>query len=487
MQDRGLNEEPVEHDAEAPIDALTQEASADSSRYTPEQVRRARELLTRIYGARRAIRFYPETHPATKEALERLAEVVAAYHSEDRPVALSLHGGEVFLGEQLLPEETKAFSQLIGDLEAIGVGSIVIDEGVTLDGLRSLISVLASDSTEIAEAGGPDKLLEKLGGTRIRITTLVAAERVAVRRGESAEAAWEAYSGAIELLREVDRLGKGANATPAAGQIRGSVRSLVDSILTNRMAMLRLAGLKDYDEYTYYHSANVAVLSLALGSMITTEHRFLAALGMGALLHDLGKLTIDLEILNKESELTSEEWAKMEEHPQIGASMVAAMSGIDSTAVVTILEHHMQVDGQGYPTTTSGRGQHLASRIVAVADAFDAMTSKRSYSPALLQDEAMRVLLESRGTKLDPTLVDLFVRALGVFPPRSLVLLVDGRMAVVLEPGAEDPMRPVVRIIAEADGTLTDPVDVDLAAEPSITVDRCIDPELVAVEIADFL
>lgn len=472
--------------APASEEALAATVPSDA-RYTPGQMHRAKDLLARVYGARRAIRFYPGTHPVTKDALERLAAVAKEYHDEGRPVSIRLHEGEVFLGEQLLPEETSAFSQLIFDLEALGVGSITIEKGVTTAEIEALIAVLAADAAEVEAAGGPARMLESLGATRVRIATFVAAERVMARRGESAELAWEAYSGAIDLLREVDKLAKGGGTPPSPGQIHGSVRSLVDNVLTNRTAMLKLAGLKDYDEYTYYHSANVAILSLVLGSMITSDQRFLASLGAGALMHDIGKLSVELEILNKKGSLSSEEWEKLEEHPQIGAAMVAAMPGTDSTAIVTILEHHMRYDGSGYPKRVPERPQHLSGRIVAIADAFDAMTSRRSYSPALMQDEAMATLMESAGTKLDPELVKLFVRALGVFPPRSLVLLSDGRIAVVLAPCNDDPMRPLVRVITSAGGDLVEPIDIDLCAQPEYAVDRCIDPELVAVDIGGFL
>jgi putative nucleotidyltransferase with HDIG domain len=258
-------------------------------------------------------------------------------------------------------------------------------------------------------------------------------------------------------------------------------------VLTNRYAMLQLTGLKNYDEYTYYHSANVAILSLALGSAVTNDYRFLSSLGVGALLHDIGKLSVDLDILNKPGALTPDEWALMRRHPVSGAQMVSQLRGVDKSAVVVILEHHMRFDGSGYPSREPARPQHLASRIVAVADSYDAMTSRRSYSAARVQDEAMATLASSAGSSLDPSLVRLFVRLLGVYPPRSVVRLSDGSIAIVLQPSPVDPVRPVIRRIASGDGDLIEPADLDLSERPELSVRGCIDPRLVNVEVEDFL
>ncbi|MDY0340935.1 MAG: HD domain-containing protein, partial [Coriobacteriia bacterium] len=267
-------------------------------------------------------------------------------------------------------------------------------------------------------------------------------------------------------------------------------RSLVDNILHNRYAMLELSGLKSFDEYTFYHSVNVAILSVALGSMLTRDYRFLSALGVGAILHDIGKMTVDPSVLNKIGPLTSDEWDEMRHHPVRGAEIVALTAGVDRASIVCVLEHHMRYDLGGYPPREPKRKQHIASRIVAVADAYDAMTSQRPYSAPRMQDEAMGVIVKSGGRSLDPGLVRQFVDMLGYFPPRSLVLLDSGEAAVVVSPSASDPKRPIVRVIAGADGTVVDPVDVDLSAATEVqgrSIVRCLDPSGMNVDISEFL
>jgi HD-GYP domain-containing protein (c-di-GMP phosphodiesterase class II) len=269
------------------------------------------------------------------------------------------------------------------------------------------------------------------------------------------------------------------------------VRDLVDSILANRSAILELSGLKSYDEYTFFHSVNVAILSLALGSAISEDRRFLTSLGMGALMHDIGKMAVGTNILNKPGALDAEEWSSMRLHPVYGAEIAAGLPGLDRAAIVVILEHHMRADGQGYPRyPRTGKHQRLPSRIVAVADAFDAMTSRRAYSSARLQDDAMAVLVRNTGGAFDPALTGLFVRVLGVYPPRSVVRLNTGEVGVVLRSGEEDVASPTVRVFSGPDEAMIEPFDVDLAHDEAAGgrwVVTCLDPAGMNVEVDDFI
>jgi HD-GYP domain-containing protein (c-di-GMP phosphodiesterase class II) len=302
------------------------------------------------------------------------------------------------------------------------------------------------------------------------------------------EAARSTYSNALDLMRELDRLVK-SNRAASAERVRGVVRGLVDNILTNRHALVGLSGLKDHDEYTFFHSVNVAILSLALGSMLSSDRRFLNSLGVGALMHDIGKMAIDLDILNKPGALTSEEWDQVRRHPLVGAGVAASMPGLDRASIVVILEHHMRSDLEGYPQRRPPRKQHLSSRIVCLADAYDAMTSRRSYSDARLQDEAMEVLAKNSGSAFDPVLVRLFVQMLGVYPPRSVVRLSTGETGIVFKPGQADVLRPHVRVFADAAGSIIEPYDVDLtsAGTAASRIEACIDPTGLNVEVNDYL
>ncbi|MDO8964284.1 MAG: HD-GYP domain-containing protein [Coriobacteriia bacterium] len=460
--------------------------------FSSRQVRRMRDLLARFSGARRSVRFYPSGHPAVRDGVDGLLDVIRAFHDEGVDVPLTFFENEVLLGEQLLAEESMLFDQLIRDMSASGTNSVTFLRGLDADELERALTILAADDATIDAMGGVEQAVADAHCPHVQIGAVRVMDRgeevSAGKEGTDKELARESYVGALDLMRELDRLIK-ANKVASAERVRGVVRSLVDNILSNRYAMLELTGLKDYDEYTFFHSVNVAILSLALGSAVSADRRFLNSLGVGALMHDIGKMTVDLKVLNKPGSLSAAEWELVRKHPVYGAELAAVLPGLDRASIVVILEHHMRYDLDGYPERRPRRRQHLTSRIVAVADAYDAMTSRRSYSAARLQDESVEVLSKNAGTAFDPVLVRLFVQMMGVYPVRSVVRLTGGEVAIVIQP-TDDILAPVVRIIADAVGGLVEPSDVDLSdsdAAAGRRVEACLDAAGMNIDVDEFL
>lgn len=478
-------DKPIDEMPLSELEAKAAPGEMKTVRYSKRQLQRARELLTRLYAIRRAARFYPMEHPAVTEGIMQLADVARSYHDEGVDVFLAFFEGEILLGDELLTEESIMFDQLVRDMMSIGLGSLVIRRGFGIEELSQAVQIITTDAKALDEAGGLAFVVSHAHLSRVSVGVVQVVERVDQEGEGTPEDAKASYGGAVSLLREIDRLMK-VNRHMSAAKVKGVVRSLVDNVLSNRYAMLQLTGLKNYDEYTFYHSANVAILSLALGSMITNDYRFLSSLGVGALLHDIGKLSVDLDILNKPGALTADEWANMREHPVRGAQIVSQLPGVDKSSVVMILEHHMRYDSTGYPQRAPLRRQHLASRIVAVADSYDAMTSRRSYSAARVQDEAMALIAKSAGSSLDPVLVRLFVRLMGVYPTHSVVRLNQGQIGIVVQPSDIDPLRPLVRIIATESGELMEPVDIPLTDAPEFSIRGCIDPRLLNIDVDSY-
>lgn len=453
--------------------------------FNADQLANVRNLLTCLSAARRSSQFYPPEHPAVEHAVGDLKAVVERFHDEGVEVALTFFEGDLVFGDRVMTQESILFDQLIRDVNGLGVDSLRIAPGFRTEELARAVRLLGSDTTDIAAVGGIERAIAaaRLGSVRLGRVRQAEPEDDEV---EITVRARRAYESAVDLVRDTDRVVRG-EGTLSAGPVRAVVGELVDTVLASRGAMLELTALRDYDEYTFYHSANVAILSLAMGSIITEDQRFLSSLGTGALLHDLGKLAVEREILNKPGALTPEEWQSMRDHPVSGARVVARVPGLDRSAAVIVLEHHVAYDGSGYPERARHTSQHLASRIVAVADAYDAMTSRRSYSAPRSPHEAMALVASSSGNSLDPTLVRLFIRMLGVYPPRSVVRLEDGRTAVVVRPGETDPLAPVVRVIAAPGGERIDPYLVDVGGSDAAKIDRCLDPASIDGEVDEYL
>jgi HD-GYP domain-containing protein (c-di-GMP phosphodiesterase class II) len=416
-----------------------------------------------------------------------LLQMLEPYFEEGFDVPLTFFENEVLLGHQLLPEESVMFDQLVRGMSDAAANSVTFFKGLDVAELERALPLLAAEQADVAAVGGLEVAVRAAGLTHVMLATAKVYEKEdALKELSDKEAASTSYTSALELLRDLDRAIR-SNRVASAERVRGVVRGLVDNVLGNRHALIELSGLKDYDEYTFFHSVNVAILSLALGSALSSDRRFLNTLGVGALMHDIGKMTIDHEILNKTDALTSEDWDQIRLHPLRGAEVAASMPGLDRASIVVVLEHHMRLDLDGYPTRRPARTQHVTSRIVAVADAYDAMTSQRTYSDARLQDESMAVLARNAGTAFDPVLVRLFVQMLGVYPPRSVVRMSTGEVGVVVNPGGSDVLRPRVRVFTDASGTLIEPRDIDLESGGGPSIQACIDPTGLNIEVEDYL
>jgi len=456
--------------------------------FSTHQTARARELLARFGGTRRSTTFYPRGHLVVRDNLVALMAAIQEYHNEGVDVPLVFFDDEVLLGEQLLAAESVIFDQLIRDMSASGETSVTFLQGLDLEELERAMQVLACDYTELEERGGLEAAVAAADIPHVQIGTVAYARELDDFASEVVMDSQANYTDALDAVRDFGKqIQRGG--MPSVEQARGAVRSVVDNILDNKGAMLELSGLKDYDEYTFFHSVNVTILSIALGSLISQNRRFLNSLGVGALMHDVGKMTVELEVLNKSGSLSPEEWDLMRMHPVYGAEVAAGMRGLDRSSIVVILEHPMRYDLDGYPDRPPRRPQHLTTPIVAIPHAYDAMTSRRSYAVAHRQDEAVEVLAKNAGTAFDPVLVRMFTQMLGVYPPRSVARLTTGEIAIVTRPNM-DILAPWVRVITDAEGTFITPFDVDLSDAQEAAgrkVETCLDPRSLNIEVDDFL
>ena len=222
------------------------------------------------------------------------------------------------------------------------------------------------------------------------------------------------------------------------------VDDIAGSITREPTALLSVARLKNHDDYTYLHSMAVCGLMISLGKKLGLDEHQQRRLGMGGLLHDVGKSAVPLEILNKPGKLTDEEFTIMREHPIVGAQMLMeADAGEDLLDIA--LHHHEKFDGSGYPHKLKGEEISLFSRIAAVCDVYDAVTSDRPYRKGWTPAEAMHRMLSWRG-HFDTALLHAFVRTIGIYPVGSLVRLASGRVALVVQAGEQSLLKPKVHV-----------------------------------------
>lgn len=217
------------------------------------------------------------------------------------------------------------------------------------------------------------------------------------------------------------------------------------SITRNPEAFLNIARLKNKDDYTYLHSVAVCALMIALGKQMELSEEEIKEAGMAGLLHDVGKMMIPEEVLNKPGKLTDEEFEIIKAHPRRGWEVLNAAEGISAISLDVVLHHHERVDGTGYPEKISGDALTMFSRMGAVCDVYDALTSNRCYKNGWEPSEALRKMAEWRNGHFDERIFHAFVKTIGIYPSGTLVKLKSGRLAVVIEQTEKSLLTPLVK------------------------------------------
>lgn len=230
-------------------------------------------------------------------------------------------------------------------------------------------------------------------------------------------------------------------------QTKEMVSNIVDELIENRNLIVNMIDLKCYNDYTYYHSVNVAVLSIVLGVALDLKRSQLYELGVGSLLHDIGKVFIDKDMIVKQGKLTENEYAIMKQHTKLGYDYLRDKFIIPQKSYVCSLQHHEKYDGTGYPYGLNGEKISLYGRIISITDVYDALTSDRPYRRAVLPSEAIEYIMGGSGSYFDPRLISVFTRKVAAYPTGTCVVLSNGWTGIVVENFEDCCTRPKVRLI----------------------------------------
>lgn len=243
------------------------------------------------------------------------------------------------------------------------------------------------------------------------------------------------------------------------------VQELIDNIQKSDAKSYYVMELMGTDMYTYYHSVNVAIISILVGIKLKMQHSELFNLGMGALLHDIGKVNIPPEILQKPIGLSDEELRIIQTHPLEGYNMIKGEYHMHGMVKNIIMNHHEKLDGSGYPRGLTAKDTPLPVRIVTMADMFDALTSNRVYKQAYPVYKALEILMTDSVYKLDKSIYQPFVESINIFPEGSLVVLTGDIMGMVIAQNPVNPSRPVVK-------NLKDDSVIDLSKKLSLFIEK---------------
>lgn len=461
---------------------------------------RGRALILAMYTALRSLKLYPAGHATVQRALDDLTGTAREIIDNEQELELRISGEFIFVNGTRLRldlDNYAAFSHVMSVFRVCGIGVLQVEDGAAGRDWQSFLALAQAPATLSPDERVND-LADRLHAAGVNAIGIAPpSEEGGEDLEKSRERAKRTYSQSVAVTKDLMtsmRMGK----SPNIKKIKRVVQGIVDQILNEETSLIGLTTLRDYDEYTFTHSVNVCIFSVALGKRLGLGKVQLYDLGMAALFHDIGKSRVPLEVLNKQGGLTDEEWRAIAAHPWLGVLALFQMRGAQEypyRSMVVAIEHHMKRDLTGYPRPIRPREQSMFSKIVAVADGFDAATTRRSYQTVPYNPaEVMREMRDNPRRGMDPVVVKAFINLTGIYPIGTLVVLDTFELGIVhaANPLPEMLARPLVKVISDSMGNLQVPgVVVDLADRTADgafrrTIIKTENPERYGVRIADY-
>lgn len=289
---------------------------------------------------------------------------------------------------------------------------------------------------------------------------------------------------AIHLLLEDTRLGKQVELE----HVVPVTEKIVNSVFRNKDALISLTRIKDRDQYTFMHSVSVSGLMASFALDRGLDRDRVQQVALGGILHDIGKMKVPLEILNKPGKLTDEEFIIMKNHAQLGIDTLAGLPGLTKDALDVVAMHHERYDGTGYPEGLKGDEISLVGQMSSIIDVYDALTSVRCYKDAWEPSFTLKKLLEWSGSQFNKSMVSNYIRCLGIYPVGSLVQLKSGLIGIVREQYERDLLRPDLRIIYNSRFEKYVQIkDIQLRKYPEDSIVEAISPEKYNIDLAAFV
>jgi putative nucleotidyltransferase with HDIG domain len=409
----------------------------------------ADELLRRFAASVRSTQLYSPGHPIIGRNLESLSAAFQMLHGLQPTVTIGLVGDEVIVDDTPLAK-AEALGAFVRRLQQAGVERMTIDRGVTVDDITEFLAAI----TTIDVRGGDiaDSFPEI---PHIRVGRVAVEQRVESSLTDMATIK-RLYSDAVSVAGDVWESAQ-TEGRPDATAARSMIDGLAQAVAQNRTALLALTTLKNYDNYTFTHMVNVSILTMGQARGLGIDGPLLREFGLAALMHDIGKVRTPLDILNKPDKLNEHEFVIMKRHVVDGAEILRMTPDVPALAPVVAFEHHLRVDGSGYPSGVTRSSLNIGTMLCSIADVYDAMRSQRHYQQAFPTDRILAVLKRNDGTQFDRHLVRRFVQLIGIYPSGNLVRLNTGEVAVVRKVYAPDPYRPQVRVLIDRAG---EPIDL---------------------------
>jgi HD-GYP domain-containing protein (c-di-GMP phosphodiesterase class II) len=458
-------------------------------------------LFQSLYRMIQTVRIHQDNNHLVKLCLSQFKETVSAPNSQE-DVTVQISDARFYVGHEKV-QYGKKLTRIIEtmldffkrrDLTGLRIHPSVKE--VDLDDLLGFVRLLIYSAEKDDPAAW---LLHKTGETKYSWVTIFRGNGLKPTRvGDLREKAKSTYFSALNSIKDVaQKISLQGNA--GVRRAKRMVQNMLDCLVEDESLFLCLSTIRDYDDYTYTHSVNVAVLSLCLGNRIGLSRVSLAHLGICGLFHDLGKVEVPHEILAKAGQLTELEWTEMRRHPMTSVEQILKLRvshDVKSKILIAPFEHHIKFDLSGYPRVHRKKVVSLFGRILQITDVYDAITSPRAYRPfALSPDQAISHMMEGAGAEYDPILLKVFAMMMGTYPVGSLLQLNTGELGLVaqypLQTGSKSPR--IVLLRKDENGNLLRGDTISLS-EPDTETGACrrtivksLNPALYGIQPASFL
>lgn len=427
----------------------------------------AKTLINQIAAIQKLLKIYDPDNATVVQAGDALLMTLKALFEESAQIELKFWRDCVFANGQRLRCDISnfaAYKHVLGQGQRLEIERLLINTGVLRDEVVKFFLWLDTAETSGAKGSAIADGAASQGFGHIVVVPSLHLESqlddLGIKTLTKPERAKRAFYAALGSAKEI-LLSQTSQGAASLRKAKRAVQSTVDVLLDDESSLLALAAIKDHDEYTFSHSVNVCIFSLAIGHSMGFHRSCLSRLGIAALFHDIGKTSVPQDVLNKIGILDVNEWKTIREHTVMGVRQLGRMPKCNEHllhSMIVAFQHHINLDLSGYPAVPAYSSLDLFSRIVRIADTFDAMTTERPYRNKVYSPyEAVRYLVSQAGSKFDPILVKAFARAVGIFPMGTVLRLATGEVGIVVRRSSltGDVNRPVMRVLLDSKGNPT--------------------------------
>jgi HD-GYP domain-containing protein (c-di-GMP phosphodiesterase class II) len=464
----------------------------------------ANNLVTKIHVLMRISQIYDSKNVALHQFIQESLQTINTLIEREGVLSLKIIKDDFFLNGQRLRYSVEGFTSfkyLLTQWRKRLIGEVIFESLVDENMLREFVYTLINleEGREENATLFNDQLASRhITSIKVNPLEIVEGEEKAftLQNEDHQEVAKKVFFETIGTIKEMLTQIKGKQYADVR-KLKRLAQKAVHLIIEDESILLGMTTIKNYDEYTFNHSVNVSIYSLAMGKRLGFSKKTLTELGITALLHDIGKSKIPREVLNKPASLNEEEWGIMKKHPLMGVEIVLnlkQLGEINPRMVVGIFDHHLKSDLSGYPKLFRKKEVSLFGRIIQIADSYDAMSTPRIYKKTpYTPEQALAIMLREKTVHFDPLLLKIFIGLVGIFPIGSLVLLNTRELGIVYKP-SHDPKwleRPVVILVArnekgDVKKEVIDLTETDGAGHYKRSVVKTLDPYQYHIDIAKY-